>query len=55
LLAETNKVIDTFGKIIITWNPNDNIPTFPPEEQQVEYRFIVNATVTPEIDSRKLN
>ena len=49
------KAMDTYGKVIITWNPNDNLPTFPPQEQQVEHPFMVNATVKPETTSGSFN
>ena len=29
---EMMKAIDTYGKVIITWNPNDNLPAFPPHK-----------------------
>lgn len=25
------KLIDTQGKVIITWNPKDKLPAFPPQ------------------------
>ena len=28
--SEMMKAMDTYGKVIITWNPNDNLPAFPP-------------------------
>lgn len=46
--AEMQKAMDTYGKVIITWNPNDLLPAFPPQEQQVEHPFMVNSTVKPE-------
>jgi hypothetical protein len=46
--AEMQKAMDTYGKVIITWNPNDLLPAFPPREQQVEHPFMVNSTVKPE-------
>jgi len=33
------------GKVIITWNPNDDMPSFPPQVQLVDHPFMVNATV----------
>jgi hypothetical protein len=53
--SEMMKAMDTYGKVIITWNPNDNLPTFPPQEQQVEHPFMVNATVKPETTSGSFN
>jgi hypothetical protein len=46
--AEIQKAMDTYGKVIITWKPNDLLPAFPPQEQQVEHPFMVNSTVKPE-------
>lgn len=40
--------MDTYGKVIITWNPNNLLPAFPPREQQVEHPFMVNSTEKPE-------
>ncbi len=42
------KAMDTYSKVIITWNPNYFLPAFPPQEQQVEHPFMVNSTVKPE-------
>lgn len=53
--SEMMKAMDTYGKVIITWNPNDNLPAFPPQEQQVEHPFMVNATVKPETTSGNFN
>jgi Protein of unknown function (DUF1264) len=53
--SEMMKAMDTYGKVIITWNPNDNLPAFPPQEQQVEHPFMVNATVKPETTSGSFN
>lgn len=53
--SEMMKSMDTYGKVIITWNPNDNLPAFPPQEQQVEHPFMVNATVKPETTSGSFN
>ena len=53
--SEMMKAMDTYGKVIITWNPNDNLPAFPPQEQQVEHLFMVNATVKPETTSGSFN
>jgi hypothetical protein len=32
------------GKVIITWNPNDDMPSFPPQVQIVDHPFMLNAT-----------
>ena len=53
--SEMMKAMDTYGKVIITWNPNDNLPAFPSQEQQVEHPFMVNATVKPETTSGSFN
>ena len=53
--SEMMKAMDTYGKVIITWNPIDNLPAFPPQEQQVEHPFMVNATVKPETTSGSFN
>ncbi|HET6800573.1 MAG TPA: DUF1264 domain-containing protein [Nitrososphaeraceae archaeon] len=53
--SEMMKSMDTYGKVIITWNPNDNLPAFPSQEQQVEHPFMVNATVKPETTSGSFN
>lgn len=34
------------GKVIITWQPNDDMPSFPPQVQLVDHPLMVNATVT---------
>lgn len=43
--AEMAKMLPTWGKVIITWNPNDDIPSFPPQVELVDHPFMVNATV----------
>lgn len=53
--SEMMKAMDTYGKVIITWNPNDNLPAFPPQEQQVEHPFMVNTTVKPETTPGSFN
>jgi hypothetical protein len=35
----------TWGKVIITWNPNDDMPSVHPQVQQVDHPFMVNATI----------
>jgi hypothetical protein len=45
--AEMIMMLPTWGKVIITWNPNDDLPSFPPQVQQlVDHPFMVNATVS---------
>jgi hypothetical protein len=46
--TEMQKTTETYGKVIITWNPNDLLPVYPPQIQQVEHPFMVNSTVKPE-------
>lgn len=49
------KLMDTYGKVIITWNPKDKLPAFPSHVQQVEHPFMVNATVKPETNAGSFN
>jgi hypothetical protein len=44
--AEMTKMLPTWGKVIITWIPNDDLPSFPPQVQLVDHPFMVNATVS---------
>jgi hypothetical protein len=44
--AEMAKMLPTWGKVIITWIPSDDLPSFPPQVQLVDHPFIVNATVS---------
>jgi hypothetical protein len=44
--AEMAKMLPTWGKVIITWMPGDDMPSFPPQVQLVDHPFMVNATVT---------
>ena len=46
------KLEESFGKVIITWNPNDKAPIFPPQEIQVQHPFMVNTTVSPETETQ---
>jgi uncharacterized protein DUF1264 len=48
--ATLKKLEESFGKVIITWNPNDKAPIFPPQEIQVQHPFMINATVSPETE-----
>jgi hypothetical protein len=45
--ATLKKLEESFGKVIITWNPNDKAPIFPPQEILVQHPFMVNTTVSP--------
>ncbi|MBD0390315.1 MAG: DUF1264 domain-containing protein, partial [Nostoc sp. C3-bin3] len=44
--AEMAKMLPTWGKVIITWIPNDDLPSFPPQVQLVNHPFMVNATIS---------
>jgi hypothetical protein len=50
--ATLKKLAESYGKVIITWNPNDKAPVFPPEIIQVQHPFMVNRTMTPEIETQ---
>jgi hypothetical protein len=38
------KLSESYGKVILTWNPLDTLPVFPPQIQQVQHPFMVNQT-----------
>jgi Protein of unknown function (DUF1264) len=44
--AEIAKMLSTWGKVIITWIPGDDMPSFPPQVQLVDHPFMINATVS---------
>lgn len=44
--AEMTKMLPTWGKVIITWIPSDDLPSFPPQVQLVDHPFMMNATVS---------
>jgi hypothetical protein len=50
--ATMKSLAESYGKIIITWNPNDKAPIFPPQVIQVQHPFMVNATVSPETETQ---
>ena len=50
--ATMKTLAESYGKIIITWNPNDKAPIFPPQVIQVQHPFMVNATVSPETETQ---
>jgi len=54
-IALMGKLMDTYGKVIITWNPKDKLPAFPPQAEQVQHPYMVNATVKPEIHGGSFN
>jgi hypothetical protein len=41
-------IADSYGKVILTWNPNDKLPAFPPQEIIVQHPDMVNKSSTPE-------
>ena len=47
-------LFNTHGKVIITWDPRDKLPAFPPETQG-QSPFMLNATVKPEIHAGSFN
>ena len=49
--ALIHKLIDTYGKVILTWNPKDKLPAFVPQVEQVQHPFMVNQTVTPQMQT----
>ena len=49
------KLMDTYGKVILTWNPKDKLPSFPAQVEQVQHPFMVNATVKPEVHTGSFN
>jgi hypothetical protein len=50
--ATMKTLAESYGKILITWNPNDKAPIFPPQVIQVQHPFMVNATVSPETETQ---
>ena len=38
------KLADTYGKVILTWNPKDKLPAFTPQVEEVQHPFMVNST-----------
>ena len=49
------KLADTYGKVILTWNPKDKIPAFPPQVEEVQHPFMVNSTATPNTTEGSFN
>ena len=45
------KLSESYGKVILTWNPMDTLPAFPPQIQQVQHPFMVNQTVTNQTET----
>jgi hypothetical protein len=46
---------DSYGKVILTWNPNDELPAFPPQEIIVQHPDMVNKTAIPETNIGSYN
>ena len=38
---------ESYGKVIITWNPKKKAPRFPAQEIQVQHPFMVNTHSKP--------
>ncbi len=49
--AVTGKLMDTYGKVIITWDPKDKLPVFPAQVEQVQHPFMVNQTITSPMET----
>lgn len=49
------KLADTYGKVVIAWDPKDKLPSFPPQVEMVQHPFMVNSTVTPEMHKGSFN
>lgn len=39
------KLSESYGKVILNWNPMDNLPVYPSQLQQVQHPFMVNQNV----------
>ena len=39
------KLSESYGKVILIWNPLDTLPVFPHQIQQVQHPFMVSQTV----------
>jgi Protein of unknown function (DUF1264) len=50
--ATMKTLAESYGKVIITWNPNDKAPIFPAQEIQVQHPFMVNATVSQDTEKQ---
>lgn len=49
--ATLKKLEESYGKVILTWNPSDKVPIYPPQVIQVQHPFMVNTTVTPQTEN----
>lgn len=48
--AVTGKLMDTQGKVILTWNPKDKLPIFTAQAKILQHPFMVNQTITLQMD-----
>jgi hypothetical protein len=39
------KLSESYGKVILIWNPIDTLPVYPPQIEQVQHPFMLNQTV----------
>jgi len=51
----TSELTGTHGKVIMTWNPRDKLPAFPPQVEQEDIPFMLNATIQPEMHAGSFN
>ena len=49
------KLENSYDKVILTWNPNDNTPAFPPQIHRVQHPYMINSTVKRETNSGSFN
>lgn len=49
------KLENSYSKVILTWNPNDNTTAYPPQIQQVQHPYMSNFTVKTETNSGNFN
>ncbi len=48
--AVSGKLMNTYGKVILIWDPKDKLPIFPAQVEIVQHPFMVNQTITPQMD-----
>jgi hypothetical protein len=44
--AVLQHLLGNYGKVILTWNPLDNLPTSSPRTENLQILFVVNQTST---------
>ena len=49
------KLENSYSKVILTWNPNDNTTAYPLQIQQVQHPYMSNFTVKTETNSGNFN